>query len=502
MRSLDEFVDPANKKTLKTVVEEWDNTGLQETIKYVRKMKHSESTYTAKGLKTLFCSIECKALVLQDQTAYEELTKLEEKYRKIYVASVVHDIRTPLNGISGMLDMMDHPGQPEDQKVYLTVARNTCTLLLFLTYDITDYSQLEANKFKANNSKTQLKETIEEVFKLLSFSFERKRLSHALICDPSVPAILNIDRNRYTQILLNLLGNAVKFTFSGSINVGVTYLSESDLIVTEVTDTGIGIKHEDLPKLFKLFGKLDSSSSHNTQGVGLGLSICKRLSESLGGYIKVDSTEGVGSTFTFAIKANLDSLKQEHAEEEIRRRRSSSISLELASSQKNDTPDVPRFSLGKNFHSVMPRTAISPLPQTSAPCGCSDILIVDDNGYNLFVLQSYVKSIHLFADEASNGQEAIEAVVRRANNGCCGNYKIVVLDINMPVLDGIETARILRQKIAAGELPDMNILALSAQPLRPEDHDFFYKEVGFTDYLTKPTTKNVFLESIAKYGIC
>eukprot|EP01022_Parablepharisma_sp_SALTPOND_P007971 TRINITY_DN135000_c0_g1_i1.p1 TRINITY_DN135000_c0_g1~~TRINITY_DN135000_c0_g1_i1.p1 ORF type:complete len:668 (-),score=90.14 TRINITY_DN135000_c0_g1_i1:95-2098(-) len=497
---LEHFKEKEGPKTLKDVVNEWSEGEIKENNeKFTYKNSQEESTYTIKGLKTIFRSKKCKALVMQDQTAYERLAKLEEKYQKIYVASVVHDIRTPLNGIVGMLDMLDIGPLDKDQKIYLSVAKKTCTLLLYLTYDITDYSQLEAKRFKANNSKVNIREVLDEIYQLLSFSFERKKLGHFFICEESVPQYVKIDRNRYIQILLNLLGNALKFTFEGFVKVIVLYDPSNDHLITTVQDTGIGIKEEDVPKLFKLFGKLESSSSHNVQGVGLGLSICKRLSESLGGFITVDSKEGVGSTFTFAIKANLEDL-EEKEEEPIVLRRASSISLEMDTSQRIRVDEIPKKIQEHELYTQWVRAGPTQ-PTDRENCTCSKILIVDDNEYNLFVLQSYLKAIEVSADEALNGQEAIDKILKQSSKACCKGYKVAVLDINMPVLDGIETAKILKHKMKNKEIPPLFLIALSAQPLKAEEQEFFFDEAGFSDYITKPTKKADFLELVKGYGI-
>ena len=309
MNSLDHFLSKTGEyidttKNLRTVLENWKEEIPEENSKYVYNVNGEEFTYTIKILKTIFMDKKCKVLILQDQTDFERLRIMDSNYRKLYVASIAHDIRTPLNGIIGMLDMMDEFKRTSDGEIFLSVAKKTSKLLLFLTYDITDFSQIEANKFHANNGKVSMKDVLTEVSQLFSFSFERKNLSSSFTVSPNVPDIVCIDKNRYMQILLNLLGNALKFTCKGSIDVDVMYEAIEDIIITNVKDTGIGISKDEIPKLFKLFGKLEKNGNLNPQGVGFGLAICKKLSESLGGFIRVESKPNVGSKFIFGIRAN------------------------------------------------------------------------------------------------------------------------------------------------------------------------------------------------------
>eukprot|EP01022_Parablepharisma_sp_SALTPOND_P028597 TRINITY_DN71219_c0_g1_i1.p1 TRINITY_DN71219_c0_g1~~TRINITY_DN71219_c0_g1_i1.p1 ORF type:complete len:427 (-),score=39.65 TRINITY_DN71219_c0_g1_i1:452-1732(-) len=311
MKALDEFVDKETGLTIKNVVEGWTDSTVDATKKYTYRKEGTECTYSIKGLRGIFRMINCKVLVIQDQTPLENLAKLDEKYQKLYLASIVHDIRTPLNAIIGMLEMMNEKETSDENQNYISVAKRTCKLMLFLTHDITDYSLLESNKFRVSNSKVNIRDTVKEVHQLLAYSFEKKKLAYYFVCSETTPEKVVIDKNRYMQILINVLSNALKYTFEGHIKVSVDYQVPNDLLMTSVQDTGVGIKEEDLPKLFKLFGKLESNIEHNTQGVGFGLAICKKLAESMGGYVTVASKEGVGSTFTFTIKGNMSQFEEE-----------------------------------------------------------------------------------------------------------------------------------------------------------------------------------------------
>jgi len=392
MQTLEEFINrdeeaPDNMRTLKCILENSKEEDEYKKIKFKYNMNGETFIYEIILIKMPFQSKKCTTIIIQDQSDFEKLRELDEKYRKLYVASIVHDIRTPLNGIMGMLDVLEDELKTKQSKSHLAVARNTGKLLLFLTYDITDFSQLDCNKFVANNSKINIKEVINEVSQLFSFSFERKKLASQFYIDPNTPPIIDIDKNRYMQIILNILGNALKFTNKGRIDVEVIYDRANDILITNVRDTGIGIHSEDISKLFKLFGKLEKGGELNPQGVGFGLAVCKRLTESLGGYIKVVSKVNEGSTFTFGIKANImmeDPDKQEAEDKLIR---------------LDNGPFQIKFSIAETFISnkVQSTKAIG----NKKTCTCNDILIVDDNEYNLFVLSNYLKSVNLTADEVN-----------------------------------------------------------------------------------------------------
>eukprot|EP01022_Parablepharisma_sp_SALTPOND_P032996 TRINITY_DN88008_c1_g1_i1.p1 TRINITY_DN88008_c1_g1~~TRINITY_DN88008_c1_g1_i1.p1 ORF type:complete len:515 (-),score=34.86 TRINITY_DN88008_c1_g1_i1:491-2035(-) len=266
------------------------------TEKSYYSIRHSDITFKGHSMT---------AILLQDQTPFEELKKLDEKYQRIYLASVVHDIRTPLNGILGMIEVINqYPLSPE-VKTYLRAAQNSAKLLLSFTFDITDFSQIQAKTLSVTLAPFTPAQVADECMQLLSFNFERKGIMLVKQVQESVPEKIVSDKNRYTQIVLNLLGNALKFTQHGQVAVSLSYSAGNDQLTTSVSDTGVGIKEGDIPKLFKLYGKIRENDEINPTGVGLGLAICKNLTEYLGGEITVSSRYGEGSTFTFTVACHL-----------------------------------------------------------------------------------------------------------------------------------------------------------------------------------------------------
>jgi len=281
-----EYLEHASTK--KFILEKDSNHKLYFTIRY-------SNMYFQEAYATI--------IILEDQTSYETLKTLDDKYKRLYLASIVHDIRTPINGILGMLEAIEPHAYEEDVKTYINVAKNSAYLLLFYTFDITDFSQIEANAITINKKIGNPSDAIKECMMLLDFNFKRKGVNLIKEIDPNVPILIFFDQHRYKQILLNLLGNALKFTFKGRVKILLKYNQDENLLLTSVTDSGIGIKPEDIPKLFKFFGKVGDNSELNPTGVGMGLAICKKLTECMGGTITVNSIYGKGTTFTFSVKA-------------------------------------------------------------------------------------------------------------------------------------------------------------------------------------------------------
>jgi CheY-like chemotaxis protein len=516
---LSNFVDKTTGASLKKAVEEWNSEMLEAATKYEYSKDGEEKVFTVKGLWGLFGTINCKILILQDQTPLYNLEALNTKYQKLYLASIVHDIRTPLNGIVGMLDMINLSEVLDENKKYLNSAKQMCKLMTFLTHDITDYSLIETNRFRSNISQVSLADTIHEVYDMYKFSFRKRELEYDIKIGKEVPETVFIDRNRYIQVLINLIGNALKYTFKGHVHVILSYDNSHDTLVTEIEDTGIGIKETDFPKLFKLFGKLDTNIEHFTPGVGFGLVICKRLIESMGGSISMESKEGVGSTFSFTIKANVPNMIEENnpcqpllselsshsPNNKLCNYNTATIASVIKSNcLTNKKPigssqESSRQKLEDESISTTRAKSTAQIPLELNKCKCTQILLVDDNASNLLVLKHFIKSISLTADEALNGEEAIKRVEEKSKCNCCKLYKLIVMDINMPIMDGITATKRLRCKMKTGELLLTTIIALSAQPLREDEHQYFFDEVGFDNYLMKPIRKVDFLNEVKKY---
>jgi signal transduction histidine kinase len=316
MKALEGIAVQGKNKNLRDVIDDWDNQAQNEDLNKSKcrfKCQDDEFVYALKTLTVNFQDKTCKTIILEDQTAYDQLAKLDERFQRLYVASIIHDVRTPLDGIIGMLDMLNLTQCSPEQEQYLSVARNSCTLILFLTHDIKDYSELDTGKFLLENARTNIRDILDETKQYFAFTFEKKRIDLFHEISPTVPRYVCIDKRRYMQILINLLSNSLKFTFYGHAKVLVDYDDHNNMLITTVRDTGVGIKEEDKPLLFRLFGKLQRRNPQVSEGVGFGLTICKRLTEALGGTISVSSIVNQGTTFTFSIKSNVNLLEAHHS---------------------------------------------------------------------------------------------------------------------------------------------------------------------------------------------
>ncbi len=311
--------DPGSEVTLADLIS--GDAGLKSSTSLLESASFSyispaakEYHFTLKKCRVQYKKELCSALVIDDHTSVRELSTLGEKYRRILLASVVHDIRTPIQGIIGILDGLDSPIRTPEERQKLQVGQNICKLLTFLTYDITDLGQMEAGKFKITPNTFSPIHAVKDCVDALAFSYKTKGIALTTSWDDLRSGSIQSDEHRYMQIIMNLLGNAMKFTSrGGSVTVTLSEEADHDLLRTEVKDTGIGIKEQEIPHLFKLFGKLQSSAGLNPNGVGLGLTICKKLSVELGGDIAVQSKFGGGSTFTFTIKTG----REQHDDQSI-----------------------------------------------------------------------------------------------------------------------------------------------------------------------------------------
>jgi len=255
-------------------------------------------------------------LLFKDITSLKALeqAEAESKYKGLVLASASHELRTPLNGIIGSLQILEGFTSKEG-KEFITIATTSCKLLMSLINDILDYSRIESGKFSLNKDYFDIRLAIQECMDLIRFQTKQKGVRLLSEVQSDVPQMVFSDVNRFKQVLINLLGNAVKFTLEGHIKVKATLLSlktetiAKDLfssssrnkIQIEIEDTGLGIKSEDMSSLFKMFGKLKNTDHINTHGVGMGLTICKNLCEQLGGIIRVKSKYNEGSSFSFTL---------------------------------------------------------------------------------------------------------------------------------------------------------------------------------------------------------
>ena len=365
-----------------------------------------------------------------------------------FLANMSHEIRTPMNGVIGMLDMLLHSDLPPAQRRFAEVARSSSLSLLAILNDVLDYSKIEAGKLELEIQEFNLLRCLRDLSDSLAPQASAKGLQFLCRIPPDVPEIVRGDPFRLRQILSNLAGNAIKFTEKGRVEIAVESVSaptSSAAFRFSVVDTGLGIPPEKQAHLFEKFFQGDASITRRFGGTGLGLPICKQLVHLMGGTIGATSQPGAGSTFWFVVPL-------------------------VGACASGDSP-APRPAQVPD-----PESRIKPFENRPAR-----ILLADDDATNREVANALLGLLGLRADMVLNGREAVDAVASAP-------YDLVLLDVQMPVMDGLEAARQIRQKerIACGGTPHARIpiVAMTAHAMRG-DRDVCLA-AGMDDYLAKP----------------
>ena len=381
--------------------------------------------------------------------AREEAIKAN-RAKSMFLANMSHEIRTPMNGVLAMSELALSTNLGDEQREYIEAVHASAHSLLAIINDILDFSRIEADKLEISRSRFRVSEIIDSITDLFAPLAKEKGLKLLVSEPPDGDREFIGDKNRIRQILVNLLGNGVKFTDAGSVTVSVDTEPIEDTkhrLTFAVADTGVGIPKHEQHRIFESFTQADSSYNKQYGGTGLGLTISRRLAQLMGGTVRFESTEGKGSTFYLDVPVEAE--------------RSEPVAVE--------EPAPPPVA-------------------TTGPTG--RVLVAEDNAINVLVLRAILEKAGHTVTCVSNGNDAVKSLAR-------GAYDLVLMDISMPGKNGIDATKEIRSGRVDGIDPHTPIVAITAHAMKG-DRDRFLG-AGMNDYIAKPFSRGTVLAKVEEY---
>lgn len=430
----------------------------------LQELDHTQTTLRGRvtDLETAKQELERQRGKLAEQakelTDSRDTAQQNSRVKSDFLATMSHEIRTPMNAVLGMSELLMGTELDDRQHSYALAVHNSGSDLLRVINDILDFSKLESGKFEFEDKSFSPKDVVSGVTQLLDVESSKRGTTLQAIFEPDVPGCVSGDAVRLRQVLVNLIGNAIKFTESGTINVAVQRMEDSEgHLRFSVTDTGIGIPEDIQANLFDKFTQADSSTTRRFGGTGLGLAICKLLVQGLGGEIGVKSTFGKGSVFWFT--ARFGHGPDCDSEEAV-----PAPALVVARPVDNDG-------------------------EQNGKAGALKILVVEDNPTNQLLVTATLDQFGHTWHMANNGVEAVEAAGSEV-------YDLILMDINMPVMDGVTATAAIRE--FDGTKSEVPIIALTANAIKGDRERFLAS--GFDDYMSKPMDRKLLASILDKWS--
>jgi len=364
----------------------------------------------------------------------KDLAEESLKMRERFLANISHDIRTPMNGIIGLTNLLLEKVDDEEQRDYLKAIKSSGDNLLVIINDLLDLSKIQSGQLKFEEISFEIEEHLDTMLKLLRIKAQEKNIDLLFEFNEQIPKILKGDKYRLNQILVNLIGNALKFTEKGYVKLSVDLLQETKeeaVLIFNISDTGIGIPPVKHDFIFESFTQANIDTERKYGGTGLGLSICKQLVELQGGKIWLKSEVNKGSTFslTLTYKKDMEAVKEQ------------------SNLQVNDMSAIDWSN--------------------------KRVLLVEDNKVNILLAKKVLSNWGLQIEIAENGQEAVDKAM-------LSHFDVILMDLQMPVMDGYEATRIIREEYKS-KIP---IIVMTASAMREELEKCMFQ--GMNDYITKP----------------